>query len=157
MANKFGAGPFFVNENIELVWGEHRGEPTDFVHSSAYGQWGSVMVALFRQENDTQNSPYRDMFAADQHGLHHTAVVVDDMARACVDFEANAMPVITRCALREVGAIDFAFADARPQLGHMIEFYPESAGLRAFYEMVRAASIDWDGKDPVRLLSRSRP
>ncbi|MGI9328502.1 MAG: hypothetical protein ACR2PZ_25020, partial [Pseudomonadales bacterium] len=78
MAAKFGAGPFFINENITLTWGEHRGTPTNFVHSSAYGQWGELMVEFFQQENDSSNSPYRDMFSADQEGLHHTAIMVED-------------------------------------------------------------------------------
>ena len=79
MVAKFGAGPFFVNENIKLSWGKHRGEATDFVHSSAYGQWGDLMVELFRQEDDSTNTPYRDMFTKDQEGLHHTAIMVDDL------------------------------------------------------------------------------
>lgn len=99
MSKKFGAGPFFVNENITLAWGEHRGEPTDFVHSSAYGQWGDVLVEIFRQENDTPKSPYRDMFTADEQGLHHTAIMVADMDEAFGYFESRGLPVVTRCNL----------------------------------------------------------
>ena len=150
MAAKFGAGPFFINENITLTWGEHRGEPTDFVHSSAYGQWGELMVELFQQESPGSNSPYRDMYAADEEGLHHTAIMVQDMEEAFDYFERNDMPVVTRCGLGRSGGVDFAFIDARKTLGHMIEIYPISAGLLGFYKLVRDASIEWDGKDPIR-------
>ena len=150
MAARFGAGPFFVNENIRLAWGEHRGTPTDFVHSSAYGQWGELMVELFRQEDDSLNSPYRDMFAADQEGLHHTALMVPDMEQAFAYFEGNGMPVVTRCGLRDGGSVDFAFIDARGTLGHMIEIYPKSAGVLGFYRMIRDASVGWNGDDPIR-------
>tara|TARA_A100001037_G_scaffold85819_1_gene77913 strand:- start:4265 stop:4804 length:540 start_codon:yes stop_codon:yes gene_type:complete len=153
MAAKFGAGPFFVNENITLTWGEHRGEPTDFVHSSAYGQWGEVMLELFQQENDAK-SPYRDMFGPDEEGLHHTAIMVQDMDEAIAYFEANGMPLATSCGLRPGTNVDFAFIDARDTLGHMIEIYPKSNGLLGFYQMVRDASVNWDGSDPVRSLSR---
>ncbi len=153
MARNFGAGPFFVNENITLTWGEHRGAPTDFVHSSAYGQWGELMVELFRQEDDSTNTPYRDMYAPDEEGLHHAAIMVDDVEQAFAHFERNGMPVATRCGLRPGRHVDFAFIDARNTVGHMIEIYPASEGVRGFYRMVRDASTGWDGQDPVRPLT----
>jgi hypothetical protein len=150
MAAKFGAGPFFVNENITLTWGEHRGEPTNFVHSSAYGQWGEVMVEFFQQEDDSPNTPYRDMYAAHEEGLHHTAIMVRDMDEAFDYFERNDMPVVTRCGLRQGASADFAFVDARKTFGHMIEIYPRSDGLLGFYGRVRDASVGWTGEDPLR-------
>jgi catechol 2,3-dioxygenase-like lactoylglutathione lyase family enzyme len=150
MAARFGAGPFFINENITLTWGDHRGEPTDFVHSSAYGQWGEVMVEFFTQESEAANTPYRDMYAADQEGLHHTAIMVDDMEEAFAYFERNDMPVVTRCGLGGGNAAHFAFIDARDSLGHMIEIYPRSEGLLSFYKRVRDASVGWNGEDPLR-------
>lgn len=150
MAARFGAGPFFVNENIRLAWGEHRGVPAHFVHSSAYGQWGGLMVEFFRQEDDSMNSPYRDMFAPGEEGLHHTAMMVPDMEEAFDYFERNGMPVVTRCGLRDAHNVDFAFIDAREALGHMIEIYPQSEGVLGFYKLIRDASVGWAGDDPIR-------
>jgi len=150
MVDRFGAGPFFIRENIRLVWGEHRGLPTRFVHSSAYGQWGDVMVEFFRQADDGEPSPYRDMFAATVEGLHHTAITVESLDAAFAHFEARGLPVVTRCGLRAADRVDFAFVDARDALGHMIELYPASAPLSAFYDRVRTASEDWDGQEPLR-------
>jgi hypothetical protein len=150
MVKRFGAGPFFINEHIELAWGEHRGEPTRFVHSSAFGQWGDVMVEFLQQEDDGEPSPYRDMFAPGEEGLHHVAMICPDMDAAFVHFERNGLPVVTRCGLREPERVDFAFVDARRTLGHMIELYPASAPLQAFYDRVRGASAGWDGGEPLR-------
>ena len=150
MAARFGAGPFFVNENIRLTWGEHRGRPTNFVHSSAYGQWGQLMVEFFRQEDASTNTPYRDMFAANEEGLHHTAMMVPDMDEAFRWFESNGMPVVTRCGLRDGHTVDFAFIDARKTLGHMLEIYPASDGVLGFYGRVREAADGWKGEDPIR-------
>lgn len=149
MVDRFGAGPFFINEGIRLVWGEHRGQPTRFVHSSAYGQWGDVMVELFRQEDD-EPSPYRDMFAPDEEGLHHAAIMVGDLDASFAHFERSGMPVITRCGLRVPDLVDFAFVDACDVLGHMIELYPVSVPLSAFYDRVRNAAKGWDGREPLR-------
>ena len=48
----------------------------------------------------------------------------------------------------------FAFHDATTALGHMIEVYEGTPRLRAFYAMVAAAAANWDGSDPVRVISR---
>ena len=150
MASTFGAGPFFVRDNIQLSWGQHRGVPTNFVHSSAYGQWGELMVEFFQQEDDSTNTPYRDMYAADQEGLHHTAIMVTDMEEAFSYFERNNLPVVTRCGFGAADEVHFAFIDARATLGHMLEIYPKSEGLLGFYKRVRDASIDWQGDEPIR-------
>ena len=153
----FGAGPFFVNENITLAWAEHRGESTDFVHSSAYGQWGSIMIECFQQENEAK-SPYRDMYGATEEGLHHTAIMVDDMKQAIEHFESKGMPLVTSCGLTERRSvlaetkIDFAFIDARKLLGHMIEIYRKTDGLEGFYKMIYNASVNWSGEDILRSL-----
>ena len=47
LANKiFGAGPFFIAREIPLDWAIHRGRKCTLVHSSAYGQWGNVMLKI---------------------------------------------------------------------------------------------------------------
>ena len=46
----------------------------------------------------------------------------------------------------------FAFHDGGAERGHLIEIYERTAPLARFYEMVRAASVGWDGADPVRYL-----
>jgi len=151
MAAAFGAGPFFLNENIKLSWAEHRGQPADFIHSSAFGQWGEVMVEVLQQEDGSTNTPYRDMYAPDEEGLHHTAMMVPDIDEAIAYFERHGMPLATRCRLAGSDT-EFAFIDARKTLGHMIEIYLGSEGLHGFYKMVRDASIGWTGDDPVRSL-----
>ena len=48
------------------------------------------------------------------------------------------------------GGQEFAFCDARSDLGHLVELYEPSARLLGFYEMVARAAQGWDGSDPVR-------
>ena len=146
---RYGAGPFFLNENIELSRGEHRGKPTDFVHSSAFGQWGNIMVEFTQQVSDTTHSPFRDMFQPGENGLHHVAIMVEDMDESIAHFATEGMPLVTRATTR-LGGADFGFVDAIDSLGHMIEIYPKSDSLIAFYDFVRTASENWDGSDPLR-------
>ena len=147
MARTFGAGPFHVVENIELAWGEHRGERCDFVHSSAYGQWGDVMMELVQQESDGP-SPFRDLYAPGESGLHHVATMVDDLPTAYAHFDAAGIPLATR-SMTKTGT-EFSFLDATQQMGHFIEVYERSEGLLGFYEFIRSAAQGWNGKDAVR-------
>ena len=146
MHRQFGAGPFILSENILLESAKHRGVETDFVHTSAYGQWGKLMVELVRQEDDSPNTPFRDMYTKDQEGLHHTAIFVDDFDSAVRQFDDSGLSLATRCKTK-TGGVEFGFIDATATLGHMIEIYESSPTLMGFYETVRVMSIDWDGRE----------
>lgn len=148
-ARRFGAGPFYLAERIELAWAEHRGVEQTFLHTSAYGQWGTVMMELVQQDEEGP-SPFRDMFAPGEEGLHHAAMIVDDLGAAYAAIAAEGLEVATRA--RTIGGTEFAFVDTVASLGHMLEIYAGEQGLRDFYAFVRTASAGWDGSDPVRLL-----
>ncbi len=150
-AKTFGAGPFFVNEHIALEWGQHRGEDCPFVHSSAYGQWGEVMMELVQQESDGP-SPFRDLYAPGQEGLHHVATIVDSLPEAYEHYTQAGYPLATR-AMTTTG-VEFSFMDATVDRGHFIEVYERSDALLGFYTMVRDAAREWNGDDPVRELNR---
>ncbi len=149
MHRLFGAGPFFVIERIELAWGEHRGRSCPFVHSSAYGQWGEVMLELVQQDEDGP-SPFRDLFPPGAEGLHHVACLIDDLDTAIAGCNAAGWPLAARAATRT--GVEFAFADASQALGHMIELYEPTDSLRDFYRFVRESAAGWDRADPVRRL-----
>ena len=147
MADRFGAGPFTVIDRIELEWGEHRGQRCDFLHSSAYGQWGEVMMELVQQDIEGP-SPFRDLYAPGQEGLHHVACFVNSVAETIAEYEAAGHPLAAR-AMTATGT-EFAFIDTSALMGHMLEIYVADEGLRGFYDYVRNAAAGWDGTDPIR-------
>jgi hypothetical protein len=49
-----------------------------------------------------------------------------------------------------VGDIDLTYHDAAQTTGHSIELHADSQGLRDFFAMIHAASVKWDGSDPLR-------
>ena len=148
---RFGSGPFFVLRHVALASSVHRGIEQPFDHSSAYGQWGGVMVELFQQHNPDPSAVH-DMFphGSGKHGLHHAALFVDDLAEAIRQFEADGMP-LAQLSITQ-GGTAFAFVDARASLGHMLELYEPAATLTGFYAMVADAARGWDGSDPVRVI-----
>jgi catechol 2,3-dioxygenase-like lactoylglutathione lyase family enzyme len=147
-AGEFGAGPFFVRRHIAVNDVVYRGQPSVFDHTSAYGQWGSVMVELV-QDHGVGPSVVRERYAPHESGLHHLAVLVPDLDRATV--HGASLGFVLAMTARS-STTRFHFLDAVATLGHMIELYERSDRLAAFYAMVRDASIGWDGADPVRSL-----
>jgi hypothetical protein len=145
----FGAGPFFVRPHIELIDVVYRGSPGTFDHTSAYGQWGALMVELV-QDHGAGPSPVREMFGVGDSGLHHLAFFVDDLHTALRELVDDGLSLTM--SARTVGGVEFHFVDAVASHGHMFELYRPSEQVRRFYTMVRDASVGWDGRDPVRML-----
>lgn len=150
LARSAGAGPFFFARNIELAWGERRGSPCNFVHSSAYGQCGGVMFEFVQQEDDGP-SPFRDIYPSGGQGIHHVATMVDSLEATISHYESLGFGLAARACTRT--GTEFAFVDTVDHLGHMVEIYEKSPVLTGFYQMVEAASVGWDGSEPVRSLS----
>ena len=146
-ADLWGAGPFFVREHIPVADVVYRGQPGVFDHSSAYGQWGDVMVELV-QDHGTGPSAVRDVYTREESGLHHLAYFVDDLDATAARLADVGYPLAMSATSR--GGVRFHFVDARSTHGHMLELYEPSVHLRAFYAAVAAAAAGWDGSDPLR-------
>ena len=141
-----GVGPFFVIEHIELQHVRINGAPATFDHSSAYGWWGDVMFELICQHDDGSGiDPIVGV-----GGLHHVAHFVDDLDAASSGLIRDGHAEVLRAETS--GGNGFALHDGGAARGHLIEIYEPTERLKGFYDMVRNASVDWDGADPVRVL-----
>ncbi|MBS7670516.1 VOC family protein [Croceicoccus gelatinilyticus] len=131
----YGSGPFFVAENIPLGTATHRGNPATLDHTSAYGQWGSVMVE-FVQQNNAGPSAFHDMYSegSGESGLHHIALFVESIEDEIAHYAAAGYEVAFD-ALMEDG-FRFAFIDTVKTHGHMIELYEPTDSLLGFYGLV---------------------
>ncbi|MEM6710187.1 MAG: VOC family protein [Pseudomonadota bacterium] len=149
----YGCGPFFLLEDIELAWGEVRDQPSLFQHTSAYGQWGSIMIELV-QPIGTRPSPFLDpVFGVPPDTaarVHHVAQMVVSLPAVYEYCTEQGIAIASR-AETSTGT-EFAFVDTHADLGHFIEVYERSETLLGFYERVRAARDGWDGTNPVRRL-----
>jgi len=130
--SRTGAGPFLIVEHIELRSVTIDGIPSSFDHSSAYGQWGSVMVELVQEHT----APITG------HGLHHLAFMVGSLDEAIRTCRTSGWRVLLDATT--VGGQRFVYCDARGDLGHLIELYEPTPALTAFYARIRslAAAID---------------
>lgn len=138
-AGRTGAGPFFVVEHIALSSARVRGEHGAFDHSSAYGQWGTVMVELVEEHSPPLVEPGR---------VHHLAFMVASLPDAQAWCVGHGWPEALLATT--TGGQQFAFHDAVADLGHLVELYEPSDRLCGFYSYVATAADGWDGADPVR-------
>jgi hypothetical protein len=148
-ASEIGAGPFFVRPHIPLVDVMHRGAPASFDHTSAYGQWGTIMVELV-EDHTNGPSVVRDMFPPGTGGLHHLAFMVDDVEPTIRTLVGRGHQLAM--SARTTGGLEFHFVDSLAEHGHFLEIYPRSPRLVDFYRTVADAAVEWDGRDPVRTL-----
>ncbi len=137
-AAHFGSGPYFIAENVPLSLCRHRGAPAQLDHSSAYGQWGEVMIE-FVQQNNKGASVFRDLYPEGRAGLHHVALFVDDLDAAIAAHERAGFQEALYAEIGG-GAVRFAMMDATAQFGHFIELYEPSAPILALYARVRDAA-----------------
>ena len=143
----FGSGPYHVAEHIPLSLCRYRGREAELDHTSAYGQWGEVMIE-FVQQNNAGPSVFRDMYPDGGQGFHHVALIVDDIQASIRAFEAAGHE--TGLYAEVSPGVGFAMMDCRCALGHFIELYEPTRGLQAVYGLVRSSAQGWDGNDPIR-------
>ena len=148
----FGSGPYFVAEHIPLSLCRYRGQPAELDHSSAYGQWGEVMVE-FVQQNNPDPSVFRDLYPKGDQGMHHVALIVDDLPAEIARFEAAGHA--TAFYAEVAPGVGFAMMDCVAELGHFVELYEPTPELLGVYDLVRSAAKTFEGGDPIRYFSIS--
>ena len=141
---RHGAGPFFHHAHYAV-------QPFDdpemvFDHSSAFGQWGEVMVELM-QVHELRPDRVRDAFLV-RPGIHHVTWFAPNLAEESARLEALGWPVLL--SPTTTSGTTFTYHDARKDLGHLVLLYERRESNAAHYARVRAAAEGWDGSDPIR-------
>jgi catechol 2,3-dioxygenase-like lactoylglutathione lyase family enzyme len=145
-AARLGAGPFVVREHPPMQSVDASGAAGCFVHSSAYGQWGAVQIELVQVHAATP-APLESALGT-AGGVHHVAMLVPDFDAAQQRLTRLGWPAVMTATTSS--GMRFAFHDARPNLGHLIEIYEPTKALVRLYADVAAAAEGWDGERPVR-------
>lgn len=142
-------GPFFALEHVKFEDTRYFGAPTQPDISVYLSYWGDMQIELVRQHNDAP-SIYRTWLDAGKDGLHHTCVLVDDMAAARVIATAcGAKPALEA---RIPGGGEAMYLETGGGSGTLLEVLKPAPGMREAFAMFKAASQKWDGANPVRRL-----
>ncbi|HZO36070.1 MAG TPA: VOC family protein [Solirubrobacteraceae bacterium] len=143
-----GAGPFFMLENVPLENVRYHGEPAVFEHTAAFGQCGTMAIEL-QEIHRCEPAEMSDRFVTPAPGLHHIAWVVPDLDQASAELaEKHNAPLFLQA---NVGEITHYHHDATQTLGHFVELHKDVPALHGFFGMLKEASVDWDGRDPIRI------
>lgn len=143
-----GAGPFLVLDDIELD-ATSRGEPATFLHSAAFGQFGTVGLELMQIRSGTPDR-VADAMSGPVPSVNHFGYVVPSLADARDRLESVGMPAFLHAF---AGEIEFTVHDGRSLLGHNVECHADNSSIRGFWQQVHDASVGWDGSDPIRRMS----
>lgn len=147
-----GLGPFFMGSHVGGLFGDpqHRGRPTAVDISCAIAQAGPVQIELIKQHDDAP-SPYRDVFAAGESGMHHICGLVDDVAAECRRYESLGFGIVFTATVG--GQTPVAYVDTRPMIGCMTELMGRQGLVAQMFAAVAKTAADWDGTDPIRDLA----
>jgi catechol 2,3-dioxygenase-like lactoylglutathione lyase family enzyme len=148
-AGTFGAGPFLGLEHIVFDEVTFQGEPAVYDHSSAFGQWGPIIVEL-TQVYDAQPAGLRESLVTPGTGIGHVAWLADSLED---EVERLGTLGLTPFHTGRTGPASAVWFDGGSLLGHPVEVLQRREELEGFYGMIREASVGWDGSDPLRILT----
>ncbi|MEM1412567.1 MAG: VOC family protein [Pseudomonadota bacterium] len=141
-----GVGPFFVMEHIEFEWCEFRGEPADIDMSVAIAYTGGQQIELVEQHNDAP-SIYTEFLSANEPGLQHMGVFVDDLQATLDAYELRSKIVQQG---RTTAGVNFAYVDTIFHNGTMLELIEVDEKIRGAFDYMRGAAESWDGDKRLR-------
>jgi hypothetical protein len=143
-----GVGPFFVMRGIPIR-ASYRGEPCEVTISMALANSGEMQIELIQQEGDAP-SIYTEFLAADGPGYHQLAYWTEDFDTT-MSAVRDAGWAVVWLGDEDVGT-RFAYVEPPNRPATVIEIMEDNEITSGMGKFVRDAAVDWDGKDPIRVL-----
>lgn len=145
-----GIGPFFVAEYGDRIFDtlEYRGAPGHLRMKTAIAFSGDMQIELIEPMDDSP-SAYRDLYAPGETGFHHLCFWSDDIDADLAHYTDSGCSIANVGKMR--GGPRFAYIDARPTTGCMIELLEHDAGLQGLFDKWQRANAAWDGVEPLVL------
>jgi hypothetical protein len=142
----FGAGPFFLISHLPFDEVTFDGEPAAYDHSSAFGQWGPVMVEL-TQVHSAEPAGLAEAFSGPTPRVGHVAWLSDELDAESARLARAGIPLFHT---GRSGPVRAHWHDARATLGHHVEVLQRGPEVEGFYALIRSSAEDWDGSEPLR-------
>jgi hypothetical protein len=148
-----GAGPWFLMEDIHIKNVMYRGRTTQIAASLANGNAGHLQIELI-QQNDSTPSVFMEVITTRGYGLHHQGIAVRDFDAELRKFQSIGHEVVVY-AENDI-PVRAAYLDTQGQFPTFLEIMEVNETVEALFAAMYHASVGWDGKDPVRRISRFR-
>jgi hypothetical protein len=142
-----GAGPFLMIEHVALDEASFDGGPAAYDHSTAFGQWGPVIVEISLVHEAHPDGLGEFLGATRPPAIGHVAWLVDDLAQESARLEQAGLPL--RHTGRS-GPVAAHWHDGADLVGHPVEILRRCPEILGFYAAIADASRNWDGSRPLR-------
>jgi methylmalonyl-CoA/ethylmalonyl-CoA epimerase len=143
-----GAGPFLLIEKMQFDCISHFGEDCVFLHSAAFGQWGSIAIELMKIYECTPPSLAQRFLPGAMPVLNHVSYLSPDPEGDSAALDARGVRLFMRA---KIGEVDVRLHDATHTIGCSIEIHRKTPFIEGFFAQIERESRGWDGRDPVRL------
>jgi catechol 2,3-dioxygenase-like lactoylglutathione lyase family enzyme len=151
-AGVLGVGPWFYNPRVPIENYTYRGARYEPHNSVALANAGDLQIELVQTRNEVP-SMYRDFLRAGLKGVQHFAYWTETFDADLERAEAAGFKV---CMSGEVGAngrfvyFETPAADGSALPGTVIELSEVAGPKGRMFKLIREASVNWDGSNPVR-------
>jgi hypothetical protein len=140
-------GPWFLLESFNDPNGQYRGAPSTADISLAMAFAGHMMIELI-QPRDDRPSVYRETIDHRGFGFHHIGIAFEDVEAAREDYLRRGYEVAFSTPVPSGGNV-YYMAGTDPAPG-FVELIPATPGMDELFTRYWRASVDWDGRDPIR-------
>ena len=142
-----GIGPWFYADRVPVENFHYRGVPSPIQVSVALANSGPLQIELIQQRNDAP-SMYKDFLDAGRTGLQHMAYWTEDFE---ADLERLSQQGLAVGMSGEVGQRGrYVYFDTETHPGTVIELSEVAGPKGKLFKLIREASLNWDGTQPVR-------
>jgi Glyoxalase/Bleomycin resistance protein/Dioxygenase superfamily len=148
-ARVLGVGPFHVTPR-RTSRATYRGAPSNVEVQYALAQAGPVQIELIKQHCN-RPSMFRDVFAAGDSGFHQLCTVSMDYDAKVAQYEQLGYELVGEI---ETPGRRIAYFDTFADFGFYIEVVEHSRELVSSWDRIARTCAEWDGRDPVRLVTR---
>ncbi len=147
-----GVGPWFVGKRPKAAVVRYRGRETPELDVSIAWAYSGMLQYEIVVQHDDGPSVFREVVEERGYGPHHYASITEDF-----DFQFERLsklgfvPAYEGKVGQGPGSIRVAYFDTRKALGGMMyELAEYSDQMAQMFRSYQLASVDWDGKDPIR-------
>ncbi|MEV7084468.1 zinc-binding dehydrogenase [Streptomyces sp. NPDC093085] len=143
-----GIGPWFHLTGVRPAGFTYRGAPSDLVMDVALANSGDVQIELITPVNDAP-SMYRDFLDAGHEGVQHIAYWSENYQELYDRARAAGFTVGQE---GRIGGADgrFAYLETEHHPGTVIEISDVGGTKKLVFDLIRTASANWDGSNPVQ-------
>jgi len=146
---KAGVGPFFVFDAAEFGNPVYRGKPAITPNTAAAMAYSGNMQIELISPLDDKPSYWTDRTPRGRTALHHVAVNSTNYEADLAFFMDQGVEVAFSGLMM---GYPVCWIDTMDTLGFMMELMTPNPVANSVFAQIKAPSIDWDGRDPIRKL-----